>query len=103
MHLIVGGSGTLGSLLVKRLLAAGEPVRVMTRNPDKLAGHDRVVLEVVRGDILDPASLAAAASGGVLTGSGPAADVRPRRRHDGATILLRHDPRPCGCSAGRGP
>lgn len=63
MHLIVGGSGTLGSLLLRRLLAAGEPVRVMTRTPEKLAVPAHGALEVVRGDLLDHASLMSACSG----------------------------------------
>jgi uncharacterized protein YbjT (DUF2867 family) len=35
--LVAGASGALGSVLVRRLLARGYPVRALGRNPRKLA------------------------------------------------------------------
>ena len=63
MNLIVGGTGALGSAIARRLLAAGEPVRMMTRTPDKAAGLADDGAEVVQGDLLDRNSLAGACEG----------------------------------------
>ncbi len=62
--LVTGATGYIGGRLVPRLLDKGHAVRAMARNPDKLTGadwHDRA--EVVRGDLGDPKSLAAAFDG----------------------------------------
>lgn len=62
MHcLVTGATGYLGGRLAPRLVAAGHRVRCLVRDPRKLrdvpwAGQ----VEVVRGDVLDPASLDAA-------------------------------------------
>jgi uncharacterized protein YbjT (DUF2867 family) len=63
MILIVGGSGTLGSLVTTRLLAAGERVRVMSRNPQKAAALKAAGAEVVQGDLLDRRSVVDACAG----------------------------------------
>lgn len=63
MHLIVGGTGALGSAVARRLLAAGEPVRVMTRAPERAADLAAAGAEVARGDLLEPGALAAACRG----------------------------------------
>jgi uncharacterized protein YbjT (DUF2867 family) len=63
MILIVGGSGTLGSLVTTRLLAAGERVRVMSRNPQKAATLRAAGAEVVQGDLLDRQSIIDACAG----------------------------------------
>lgn len=63
MNLIVGGTGALGSAVAKRLLTAGESVRVMTRTPEKAASLAADGAEVVRGDLLDRASLVRACQG----------------------------------------
>lgn len=63
MNLIVGGTGALGSAIARRLLAAGEPVRVMTRTPERAAGLAADGAEVVQGDLLEPDSLASACQG----------------------------------------
>ena len=34
-HLIIGGTGTVGSATVRALLARGESARVLTRSPEK--------------------------------------------------------------------
>ena len=62
--LVTGATGYIGGRLVPRLLEAGHDVRCVVRDPGKLENdpwRDRV--EVVPGDILDPASLDAALDG----------------------------------------
>ncbi len=59
--LVMGATGYIGGRLVPRLADAGHVVRCLARRPEKLAGvdwADRV--EVVRGDALDPSTLAPA-------------------------------------------
>jgi uncharacterized protein YbjT (DUF2867 family) len=51
--LVVGGSGTLGSLVAARLLTQGHSVRVMTREPSKAARLRAAGAEVVQGDLLN--------------------------------------------------
>ena len=58
MNLVVGSSGMLGGMIARKLLARGEPVRVLVRQPSTLDGAESVV-----GDLKDPASLAAACRG----------------------------------------
>jgi NADH dehydrogenase len=60
---VAGGTGTLGTRLVPRLTEAGLKVRVLTRDPARarhLAGPD---VEVVCGDVRDPAQVARAVRG----------------------------------------
>lgn len=55
--LVVGATGTIGRLVVSGLLAAGTPVRALSRRPEHADLPDAV--EVVRGDLDDPGSLRA--------------------------------------------
>ena len=58
MILVVGASGTIGRVVVTQLLAKGEAVRAMSRDPEKtraLPGFEGA--SVVAGDPADPASL----------------------------------------------
>lgn len=61
--LILGATGNVGPHVVSELVSAGEAPRIMVRD----AGRARAVLgddvEIVAGDMTDPASLAAAADG----------------------------------------
>jgi uncharacterized protein YbjT (DUF2867 family) len=59
--LVTGATGTVGREVVAQLLAAGQSVRGMTRNPIK-AKFDPLV-EVVQGDFADADSLAKAVNG----------------------------------------
>ncbi len=59
MILVAGGTGRLGTVLVRRLAGRGLPVRVMTRDRAR-AEHLPSRVEVVIGDVRDPASLVAA-------------------------------------------
>ncbi len=63
MILVAGATGTLGSRLVRRLLAQPLPVRVLTRDPARAANLVALGAEVVRGDLRDEASVRRAAHG----------------------------------------
>jgi len=58
--LIVGATGTLGGNVTRRLVAKGHTVRAMVRDPARLTIPG---VEVVQGDLRDPASLRAAVQG----------------------------------------
>jgi uncharacterized protein YbjT (DUF2867 family) len=63
MILIVGASGRLGSVVVQHLLKQGKSIRILTRNPLGLAHLKLQGVEIVSGDLRDPASLASACQG----------------------------------------
>ena len=56
-------TGKIGSQVVERLLAAGESVRVVARDPSKLAPEVRGKIEVVQGSAEDEATLNRALAG----------------------------------------
>ena len=62
MILVAGGTGTLGSQVVRLLLERGEPVRVLTRDPAR-AAHLPESVQVLTGDLRDPAAVTAAVRG----------------------------------------
>ena len=53
--LVTGGTGTVGSAVVKELVAKGADVKVLTRTPAKLAAHKEVT--AVQGNLLEPATV----------------------------------------------
>ena len=55
MILLTGATGTIGTPLLRRLTAAGEPVRVLVRDPRRL-GPERVRVQIALGDLGNPAS-----------------------------------------------
>lgn len=59
--LVTGATGHVGRHVVAQLVAAGAPVRALTRNP--AAATFPAGVEVVQGDLLEPASVAAALTG----------------------------------------
>ena len=64
MDLVTGATGYVGGRLVPRLLEGGRSVRVLARDPARLAGRPWAGrVEIVRGDVLDPTTLPAALSG----------------------------------------
>lgn len=63
MILIVGGSGHLGRAVARRLLTQGKKVRVMTRNPPALSDLAQQGVEVVVGDLRNPAQIKNACMG----------------------------------------
>jgi uncharacterized protein YbjT (DUF2867 family) len=58
MELVTGGTGYVGSRLLRRLVAEGRPVRVLARRPELLTD-----VEVVRGDLLTGSGLEEALAG----------------------------------------
>lgn len=52
-HLVLGGTGTVGSLVVKGLLGKGETVRVLTRSAEKAKALPKGAVPIL-GDLSDP-------------------------------------------------
>jgi uncharacterized protein YbjT (DUF2867 family) len=53
--LLTGATGLIGTALLRRLLAAGRPVRCLVRDPRRL-GAERVRVQIALGDLSDPPS-----------------------------------------------
>ncbi|MGB0910081.1 MAG: NAD-dependent epimerase/dehydratase family protein [Nitrospirales bacterium] len=56
--LVTGGNGFVGVHLCQYLVEQGATVRAMVRNPNDVSQLNHQSLEIVKGDILDPESLA---------------------------------------------
>ena len=71
--LVTGATGQQGGAVARTLLAKGQKVRVMTRNPEKAASLAKAGAEVVQGDLTNQASLQMALLGvhGVFAVSTP--------------------------------
>jgi uncharacterized protein YbjT (DUF2867 family) len=93
--LVAGGTGTLGMTVVRLILAHGDTVRVLTRDPRQADRLRAAGIDAVTGDIRDPARVAAAVHGCTTVisaihgftggrGSGPATIDR-----DGNRTLIR--------------
>lgn len=63
MILVVGASGQLGETIARQLLASGEAIRAISREPENLAELKAAGVEVVKGDLRDAESLARACAG----------------------------------------
>jgi dihydroflavonol-4-reductase len=63
---VTGGSGLIGGALVDRLVAAGEQVIALARSDAAAAGLQARGADVVRGDLLDEAALAAGMRGAAV-------------------------------------
>jgi nucleoside-diphosphate-sugar epimerase len=63
LALVTGGQGFVGSHLCARLAAHGHGVRVLARPSSALANLAGVEVDVVRGDVIEPASLPVAVAG----------------------------------------
>ena len=61
--LVCGGTGQQGGAVARHLLAAGRPVRVLTRDPAKAVSLEALGAQVAAGDLLDRASVDAALRG----------------------------------------
>lgn len=61
--LVTGATGFVGPSIVQALRAADREVRVLAREPARAAGLTAMGVEVVAGDVTDPASLEAAIDG----------------------------------------
>ena len=94
-YLITGGAGFIGSNLAHALVARGESVRILddfsTGRPQNLQGiEDRV--EVLRGDIRDPAAVAQAVRGIEVILHQAALNSNPRSiKEPGATNAVNVD------------
>lgn len=92
--LVTGASGFIGTALAPHLVAAGHEPRLMYRRPP--ASSPVAGASVVRGDLADPASLAAAVAGcdavvhlGAATSAGGMDPASARRVNvDGAAALI---------------
>ena len=73
-HLVLGGTGTVGSIVVRGLLERGETVRVLTRSADRAKDLPKGA-EAVLGDLTDPGTYEKVFSGSdnlfLLTANGP--------------------------------
>jgi uncharacterized protein YbjT (DUF2867 family) len=63
MILLVGARWNVGSLLVQELLALGQEVRLLVRNPEKAALLAQPGVEIVQGGFTSPAQVCAAMHG----------------------------------------
>jgi NADH dehydrogenase len=63
MIVITGATGFVGSHLARRLVAQGQRPRCLVRRGARLAGLPREQVELVYGDVTDPASLGPAMAG----------------------------------------
>src|SRR6516164_7700886 len=63
--LVTGATGRQGGAVIRHMLAKGWKLRALTRNLNSAAAQDLASrgIEVVQGDLEDPASLARAAGG----------------------------------------
>ncbi len=57
MILVTGATGTIGSEVLKQLLEAGAPVRVLARDPVKAAAQIGRSVPIVHGDLDAPETL----------------------------------------------
>jgi len=73
--LVTGGTGFVGAHVVRALLSRGRAVRCLARRESRLSNLDGLPVEIVRGDLRDRESLAAAVRG-VATVYHCAADYR---------------------------
>ncbi len=63
MNLVTGATGHIGNVLVRKLIAAGESVRVLIFPGEDTLPLKDLLLEMVTGDVLDPLSLRKAMQG----------------------------------------
>jgi uncharacterized protein YbjT (DUF2867 family) len=78
MLLLTGATGLVGSALLRRLIAEGEQVRCLVRDPRRL-GAQRVRVQIALGDLTDPSSFRNAMRG-VRTVVHLAASIRDQPR-----------------------
>lgn len=84
--LVAGATGGIGQQVVGKLLALETEVRALTRDLERARGlfGERPCLELVAGDVRDPASLSAAVSGAraiicTVGAKAPAGDASPEK------------------------
>ena len=82
MNLVTGGTGFVGAHVVRALLAKGATVRCLVRPTSRRSNLDGLPVEIVAGDLGDPASLGRALRG-ISTLYHVAADYRLGTRNPG--------------------
>ena len=92
MILIAGGTGRVGGEVVRILTSRGLPVRVLSRDPDAALKKGWESVEVVRGDVRDPAAVERAVAGvsavvSTITGF-PPGEPGPRAIDEGGNRTL---------------
>ncbi|MGI8826564.1 MAG: SDR family oxidoreductase [Chloroflexota bacterium] len=94
MILIAGGTGTLGTHVVRLLAARGFHVRVLTRDSSRAQHLEDELVEIALGDVRDPDAVARAMAGAdtvisAIHGFGDAGDYNPRTvDYEGNTVLI---------------
>ncbi len=63
LALVTGATGNVGNAIARELVANGRDVRAMVRDPDRARALLPPACALVRGDVTDPASIAAALDG----------------------------------------
>ena len=63
MNLVTGATGLLGSHIVEQLHKRGRPVRALVRRSSDTTWLETLPVEIVRGDVTDPASIERAMQG----------------------------------------
>jgi len=63
MDLVTGGTGFVGAHVVRALLSRGRSVRCLVRSSSRLSNLEELPVEIVAGDVTDPASLSRAMAG----------------------------------------
>src|SRR5688572_2964710 len=86
--LVVGGTGLVGSAVVRALRARGHAVRVVVRHPPGTAAERVEGAEYIAGDITVAASLRGAAEGcaAVVHVAGIARERRPRDSYHAVNV-----------------
>lgn len=87
---LLGSTGFVGTVLLNKALAQGHPLKVLVRSPEKLNGL-REKVEIVRGDMFDPAALETLVQGvdAVISVAGPPMNGKfDVERHASATVNL---------------
>jgi uncharacterized protein YbjT (DUF2867 family) len=106
MILVTGATGNVGSLLVPKLLAAGQKVRVLVRDPAKVA-HLGSQVERVHGDLDKPDTLPPAMAGVraiyLIADTGQVGNVVAAARQAGVAHIVRQSTIEAGAQPPLGP
>jgi len=93
MHVILGGTGRVGSAVAGALLDRGEPITIVTRDPRRAEPFARRGAAVVVADVRDPATLESALRRGsraflLVPPADPAGDTVSEEQRSAAAIAL---------------
>ena len=87
-YLVTGATGLIGRHLAERLIQSGARVRALVRRPEAAVPLARMGVEVVEGDILEPASIARVVRGidVVIHAAAHAGEWGTRRQFEQANV-----------------